>query len=334
MENKQIVPKEDEIDLGGAYRIFVRRKWWFVVSVIIILILGITYTFIQPINSIVTYQITIEKDYSNSNLSKLYPESVLSLNYFNAENAAPIFRSAQIFESLKNLPEKVNYSNLLNSDYVTINRNDVKANIFTIKVSNQDRALANKIALTLINTFDDYIRNKNKEALDQIVASINSDIEGIESKDQGLEQEISKLKSDIDSLYSQLYDYIVNYNIDLASKLKTESQGSYSSYNIVIPPNKFEDEVSFIKNKINIYNGIIVNSKSEEVNLSTLRESLTKDESIITGRVSLLSKTPIYETDDRRVRNIIVSIVLSIIVGIIVVFTANFFLNLREKKKN
>jgi Chain length determinant protein. len=332
MENKPIAPKKDEIDLVGAYRIFIRRKWWFAVSAIIILILGIIYTFIQPVNCIVKYQINIEKDYSNSNLTKLYPDSMPSLNYFNADNASAIFKSAQIFESLKNLPEKVNYSNLLNSGYVTIERDDVKANIFTIKVPNPDRALANKIAMTLINTFDDYISNKNKEALDKIVASINSDIGGIESKDQGLEQEISKLKNDIDSLYSQLYDYIVNYNIDLASKLKTESQGSYSSYNIVIPPNKFEDEISFINNKINIYNGIIVDSKSEEVNLSTLRDNLTKDESIITERVSLLSKTPIYETDDRRVRNIIISMVLSVIVGIIVVFTADFFLSIKKKK--
>jgi len=332
MENKQIVSKKDEIDLRGAYKIFVRRKWWFIAPAIIVLILGIIYTFTQPINCIVTYQINIEKDYSNSNLSKLYPESVVSLNYFNAENASPIFKSAQIFESLKDLPEKVNYSNLLNSGYVIINRDDAKANIFTIKVSNQDRALANKIALTLINTFDDYIRNKNKEALDQIVALINSDIEGIESKDQSLEQEISKLKSDIDSLYSQLYDYIVDYNLDLASRLKSESQGSYSVNNIVIPPNKFEDEISFIKNKINIYKERIVDNKSGVIDLTSLRDSLTKDEDIITDRVNLLSKNPIYKTDDRRVRNIIVSIVLSIIVGIIVIFTANFFLNLKKKK--
>ena len=49
--------------------------------------------------------------------------------------------------------------------------------------------------------------------------------------------------------------------------------------------------------------------------------------------VATIGKT-IYETDNRRIRNIIVSIVLSIIVGIIVVFAANFFLNLKGKKKN
>ncbi len=332
MESKNIESKKDEIDLGGAYKIFVRRKWWFIASAIIVLILGIIYTFTQPINCIVTYQINIEKDYSNSNLSKLYPESVLSLNYFTSENASSIFKSAQIFESLKNLPGKVNYSNLLNSDYVTINRDNAKANIFTIKVYNQDCALANKIALTLINTFDDYVKNKNKEALDQIVALIDSDIGSLEYKNQSLEEEILKLKGDIDSLYSQLYDYIVDYNIKLASRLKTESQGSYSAYNIVIPPNKFEDEISFIKEDINRYKERIIANKSGVIDLSTLKDNLIKDEVIITDRVSLLSKNPIYENDDRRIRNIILSIVLSIIVGVIVVFTSNFFLNLKKKK--
>ena len=243
-----------------------------------------------------------------------------------------IFKSTQISESLKNLPEKVDYSKLLNSGYVNINRDNAKANIFTIKVSNADCALANKIALTLINTFDDYIRNKNKEALDQIVTLINSDIGNLEYKNKSLEEEILKLKGGIGSLYSQLYDYIVDYNLDLASRLKAESQGSYSVNNVVIPPNKFEDDISLIKDEINRYKERIIDNESSVIDLANLQDNLTKDENIITDRVNLLSKTPIYETDDRRVRNIIVSIVLSVVVGLIVLFTANFFLGLKEEK--
>lgn len=331
MENKQSISKQNEINLKEASKIFARRKWWFIVSAIIILILGIIYTFLQPINCLVIYQFELEGDYSNSNLAKLYPGSELSLNYFTLENLPSVFKSTQIFESLKNLPEKVDYGKILNSDYVNIKQSG-KSNVFTVNVSNPDCALANKIALTLINTFDDYVKNKNKEALGQIVALIDSDIGSFESKDQSLEQEILKLKGDIDSLYSQLYDYIVDYNINLASRLKTESQGSYSAYNIVIPPNKFEDEISFIKEDINRYKERIIANKSGAIDLSTLKDNLIKDEVIITDRVSLLSKNPIYENDDRRIRNIIVSIVLSIVVGMIVVFTANFFLNLKKKK--
>jgi capsular polysaccharide biosynthesis protein len=332
MENKQIVSNKDEINIKEVLKIFAKRKWWFVVPVIMVLILGIIYTFLQPINCSVTYKINLEKDYSNSNLTKLYPGSESSLNYYTADNITSIFNSAQIFESLSNLPEKVNYRNYLNSGYVTIDRENAKANIFSITVSNPNCALANKIALTLINTFDDYIRNKNRDALEQIIAFIDSDIGSLEYKNHSFEEEISKLKGNIDSLYSQLYDYIVDYNLDLTSRLKAESQGSYTANNIVIPPNKFEDEVSFKKDEISKYKEMIIDNNSVITGLSALKDNLSKDEGIITDRISLLSKTPIYETGDRRVRNIIVSIVLSVIVGMIVVFTANFFLELKKKK--
>jgi capsular polysaccharide biosynthesis protein len=331
MENKNNELKKENIDLKEAYRIFTRRKWWFAVTAIIVFAMGIIYTFVKPINNIAIYQINIEKDYSNSNLSKRYPEDMESLNYYNADNISPLFRSAQIFESLKNLPEKVNYSDLLSSDLVTINRNDVKASIFTIKVYNPDRDLANKIALTLINTFDDYIKSKNKEAFDKIVSTVSSDIGVLEDKNQNLEEEITKLKSDIDSLYVQLYDYIVDYNLELASRLRTESQGSYSAYNVVIPPNKIEDEISFIKDDINRYKGVITANKSEIIELDVLKDNLVKDEAAITDKVSLVSEDPVYEDDDKRIRNILVSIILGIIVGIVVVFTANFFLSFKKK---
>ena len=66
MENDQKFLKRDGIDLKEVFRIFAGRKWWFIISAIIVLIFGIIYTFIQPINCVVTYKINIEKDYSNT----------------------------------------------------------------------------------------------------------------------------------------------------------------------------------------------------------------------------------------------------------------------------
>ena len=172
MENNQNFLKKDEVDLKEVFKIFGRRKWWFIASIIVVLILGIIYTFLQPVNCQVVYQIDIEESYANSNLSKLYPGSELSLNYFTSENIPSIFKSTQIFESLKNLPEKVDYGKLLNSDNVTIKQGG-ESDVFTIKVSNSDGVLANKIALTLINNFDGYIRNKNKEAPEEIPSCVS-----------------------------------------------------------------------------------------------------------------------------------------------------------------
>ena len=332
MENKKSFVKQDEIDLNEIFKIFAKRKWWFVISLVVVLILGLLYTFLLPINCQAIYQFDLEETYSNSNLFKLYPSSEFSLNYFNSENTPSIFKSANIFETLESLPENVDHKSLLASDNVAIDQS-LKANVFTVRVSDQDCALAGKMALTLINAYDYYIISENKEALDQVLAFIDSEIEGYEQKNKDLEAEISKLEDSIDAIYDDLLDYIVDYNIELASRLKEESQGSYSSYNIVIPPNEFEDEIAFIKDEVNIYKEKIVDNKSTIIDLSMLRENLVENEEVITDRINLLSETPIYGTDNKRVRNIIVTAALSVIVGIIVVFTANFFLGLRKRKR-
>jgi len=42
-EKKNI--KEDEIDLREIFMIFIKRKWWFIGSILIILIIGLLYVF-------------------------------------------------------------------------------------------------------------------------------------------------------------------------------------------------------------------------------------------------------------------------------------------------
>jgi len=50
MNDTTNITKEDEIDLIELFRIFIKRKWWFIGSVLIILVAGLLYVFIQPNN--------------------------------------------------------------------------------------------------------------------------------------------------------------------------------------------------------------------------------------------------------------------------------------------
>jgi len=238
--------------------------------------------------------------------------------------------STNIFESLKDLSPQVDYAKLLSSGDVSIEKSH-KANIFTVNVSRPDSGLANEIALTLIDSYDNYIRSENTKALDQIVNQIDSDIETLEYENKNLVGMSSNLKIDIDALYIQLYDYIIEYNNNLISKLE-EGKVSPLYYNIVIPPNKIEDEITFIKEEIGIYNLRIADNNSEVNDLNGLRQSLIESEEIIIDRINLLSENPIYRVDNRRIRNIIVFLFLSVILGIIAVFLANFFINIKNKK--
>ena len=330
--NKYDKSNKDEVDLKEAFKIIGRRKWWFIVTVIIVIVAGMAFTFIQPVYCKVGYQVFIEENYPNSNLTRLYPGNESSLNSFNSDNLPSTFKSTAVFESLKELSPTVDFIRLLRSDDVTIQQTE-KANIFDIEVSYTDCNMANKIALTLIDSIDAYIIEENKKALNNIINQIDADIEGYELKNKNLESEILVLEEEIDALYGELYNFIVDYNIELAAELKKSDEADYTHYSIVIPPNKIGDEISYLREEINIYKEKIVDNKSNQLDLISLKETLINDEAIITDRIDVLSDEPVYSSDNRRQRNIIFVVFLAVIAGVIVVFIANFLLSIKVRKK-
>ena len=73
MNEDKNIKKDDEIDLREIFRVFVKRKWWFIGSVLIILVIGLLYVFMQPTSYLLTYQIEVNENYTNTKLSELYP---------------------------------------------------------------------------------------------------------------------------------------------------------------------------------------------------------------------------------------------------------------------
>jgi len=65
---------EDEIDLREIFRVFAKRKWWFIGTVIVVLIVGCLYVFMQPVTYTATCRFDIGEDYANDKLSEFYPK--------------------------------------------------------------------------------------------------------------------------------------------------------------------------------------------------------------------------------------------------------------------
>ena len=57
--NKDII-NEDEIDLREIFRVFVKRKWWFIGIFIVVLIAGLLFTFLKTQEYTSTRQRLIE----------------------------------------------------------------------------------------------------------------------------------------------------------------------------------------------------------------------------------------------------------------------------------
>ncbi len=333
MNKNKDLKKEDEIDLREIFKIFIRRKWWFIGSVLVALIIGFLYVFMQPTNYLLTYQIEVNENYSNENLCGLYPDYEKELNYISLENVPIIFKSENVFKSLDGIDKGIDYNALRKSESVKISLNK-DTSIFDISISGPDYDFADEIAKTLIDTFDNLIRNKEEIVFNEILGKIELDIKDLENESGNYENMIIPgLEDELGSLYEKLYRYIIDFNITLSDELgENRSSENVYFYSIIIPPNEISDEISELKNKIDLFGNKVIENETKIVKLNNLYEALLEDEDIILNRVNLVSGDPFYEIESNRLRNIVIVLVLSVVIGITVTFGVNFLLGLKTEK--
>ncbi|GAG62206.1 unnamed protein product, partial [marine sediment metagenome] len=80
MNQKKATIKEDEIDLRELFRIFIKRKWWFIGTFVIVLIAGLLFTFLNTPDYTSTSMLKVKEDYY---LDSIYMDSISE--YFPAE---------------------------------------------------------------------------------------------------------------------------------------------------------------------------------------------------------------------------------------------------------
>lgn len=333
MDEDKNIEKDGEIDLREIFMIFMKRKWWFLGSVLIILMMGLLYVFMQPVSYLLTYQIEVNENYFNKNLSELYPNYEKELNYISLTNVPVIFKSEDISKSLDGIDKDIDYNKLLKSESVKITLNE-NTSIFNISVSNPDYDLADKIAKTLINAFDNSIKNKEKTILNEIVGKIEQDIKDLENENINYENIVLiNLEAKVDNLYAELNKYIIDYNVSLSDELeKNKKTENVSFYNIIIPPNGISDKISRLQSEIDLYRQKILENKNEIIVLNNLHENLLNDENIILTRIDLVSEKPYYGIESKRVRNLEIVVALSLLAGVVVVFIVNFGFSLKKRK--
>jgi capsular polysaccharide biosynthesis protein len=325
---------EDEIDLREIFRVFVKRKWWFIGAVLVVLAIGCLYVFMQPVTYTATCRFDIGKDYANDKLSGFYPNKAEKLNFINVDNIPALFRTVGVFGPLGDLKGVKDYDKWLASDSVKISLNE-NTNIFNVSVSSADKDLAGDIALTLINSFDESITRETKDEFDDLIAAIGRDIELLENKNSNFESVLVGFDEKIDSLYELLDSFIIDYNVELVNEIERENASSnYSFYNLIVPPNEIEDEISEIRKEREFYRQEIFNNQNELMELESLKGIMEEDEEVITDRVKLLTERPVFKSESNRKRNLAVVVVLSLIVGVMVTFLTNFFINLKADSKS
>jgi len=336
MDSENDTKNGDEINLSDVILIMIRKKWWFIGTLLVVLIIGLTYVFLQPVSYILTYQIELNKDYHNKTLSELYPNHEKDLNYLTLQNVPVLLKSEEVLKSVKDLNKDFDYKRLRNeeADLLSISLTE-NTSIFDISVANPDYTLADNINKTLISTLKNMTGERLEVNLDDILARIDADTLEIEDENNMFEStKIAELKSEIDKLYEELDRYIIDYNIELSDRLEENKKSeNVSFYNVIIPPNDISSKISDLNSEIKVYENKVLENKGKIIVLENLYEELLKDEDAITERIRLVSDSPYYKVESNRLRNIAIVIAASIILAILMVFIVNAIENSRLKEK-
>lgn len=309
MNKKEDNYSEDTIDLRTLFRLFLKRKWWFIITVLVIAVVGFIYIFRIPVLYEARYKFSLKDDYIQDEYLQ-YSDSQEKLIsnqtvFIGAQDVPLILKTDLIFRALEDIPEIDNYKIYVDSSLIKIDL-DKDTSVFSLKVKNQDKKLAKEIGLKLIESLGTQIKNQDIKIFDNTLDMIDKDIEVLEEENIIFNEKISEINREIDSMYAEL-----------------DSPAT----------KKIEYEIMEEKGELLLYKEKIIDNENEIRKLNDLYQDFTDRKNKVDNRIELLTKEPSYDIENNRAINSIIVILLSILTGIVVVLAVNYIYKLKSQKR-
>jgi hypothetical protein len=298
---------EDTIDLRTLFRLFLKRKWWFIVTVIVVAALGFLFILRIPVLYEVKYKFSLSDDYVQDE-SLAYSESQEELMsnqdiFIGTEDVPLILKTDLIFRGLDDIPEIDDYETYIDSSLIKIDLED-DSSVFSLKVKNQDKELAKKIGLKIVESLGIEIKNYDIKIFDSTLEMIDVDIELLEEENIYLREKISVIEDEISSLYAGL----------------DKSRDTSAEYEII----KKNGEILLYEEKI-------IENENEIRKLNYLHQEFSDRKNNVDSRIELLTEEPSINVDNNRTVNSVIVILLSLLTGIVVVLGVNYIYKLKKK---
>lgn len=308
MNNKDDNYTEDTIDLRTLFRLFLKRKWWFIATVIVVAALGFLYILRIPVLYEARYKFSLRDDYvQNEYLQYSDSQDQLITNqnvFIGGSDVSLILKTDLIFSALEEIPRIDNYKPYVDSSLIKIDL-DKNANVFSLKVKDTDEELAKDIGLKLIESLGEQIKNHDTEVFSNTLEMIDEDIEALNAENNYLEEKIFEINREIEELYADL---------DTARAEKTEH------------------EIMEKKGELLLYREKIIENEDEIRRLNSIFQEFTDARDKVENRIELLTEKPGINVENNRVINSIIVILLSLLTGLVVIIAVNYIYKLRRNK--
>ena len=205
--------KIEGISLKDILKTFLRRKWFFIGSLFVILIIGFLLVFLKTPMYKSTSMLKVTEVYYDENLYRYFPEDAESLGIYdpvmkienlevNNLNAFAYEIKSEIFleEVSKKIDSGITKDYLYRNTHMTLDKIN---KTIKIDVVYEDPVKAQQINSTLINTFVDNKKSDNLQAIEELIIKADDRI-------AAKQKEIAELSS---SDYTQL-EFESKFNID------------------------------------------------------------------------------------------------------------------------
>ena len=302
MNQRKDIASEDEIDLRELFRIFIKRKWWFIGTFIVVLIAGLLFTFLRTPEYTSTSMLRISNDYLLDSINKYFPKEAYELRIGSLSDVSIELKLSETLNEVdKALDYDIDKDDLSKAINISI---DKEKEVLMVTTVYSDPEIAYRINKTLLDVY------KSKKNL-EFNETYNKLVQKIETKFASIQEEVDKLSTEAE-------ECMIDFNFKIINKLEKSGSNMYFSGVNYIPP--------VILNKLN--SKYLVYNDLEKIN-----SNLLENKEFIIDKVEILEKPeiPIVVVDSNYKRNVIVSLFTAIIVGFMVVFAVNYFASSKNK---
>jgi len=305
------------IDFKDMVKIFKKRKWYFIVTFLIVLILGVILTFLVSLDF--QYKASTSITLSDDNLAKhkmisdYYPQESRDLWLFNEGKITNQYFKNYLYLITSDIESKEFLEEVIKKTNITLTapklnklihiEKTMDGNGLTISNFYRNANMAQEINQAVLDTYIEQRENAFDNIYENLVNKVEKDIEDLESN--------------LDMLSLEAEEYSISFNKELINSIdvseKAEIVLKASSF---LPPD-LENKINATTKKYNSLNEILKNLKDTR--------------SLYTGRIEVISNPGVYQNFNY-LRNILVVIIGAVIIGIILVYAVDFFASSKGKR--
>lgn len=307
MSNQDKEMKDNKNNPKRVFGFFLKSKWWFIGTFLIVLTCGLIFTFLKPPLYLSSFQVQVKDNFYDDYIYKYYTEEAGKLGIFSTNINEKEYEVRNYSNLYLDLEDDKIIQGLINEFTYTQSINDIR-NKIDITVDGPSRTL--KVAVKDNNP-------QNSYDIANYLLSIYLDKKNIEFSDAynnmlvKIDSGLNDLQKDIGEISVEAEQYVIDLNKQIYKD--AEQGGNFKGIDFISP--ELQSRLNF---DYYLYN-----------NLHEIKYSLISNKDYSVNRVEVL-KNPSISDEPSNInyfRYLIITVFLAIFIGLVTLFIVNFIKN-------